>query len=57
MVIPRRTARAWRYGSLLLALAWLPLLLLRFGHPISRLGGRMQGGYGGALSGTRWSWS
>lgn len=52
-VIPRRTSRAWRYASALLALAWLPVLMLRFGRPVARLGGRVQGGYGSLRSGLR----
>lgn len=53
MVIPRRTSRAWRYAALLLALICLPALLLAYGRSLSRLGARMQGGYGSALSGLR----
>jgi glycosyltransferase involved in cell wall biosynthesis len=53
MVIPRRTSRAWRWASLLLALVALPVLLLRFGRSAARWGLRMRGGYGSAMSGLR----
>lgn len=53
LVIPRCASTGWRFASLLFALVWLPLLLLRFGRPIARMGGRMRGGYGSLRSGMR----
>jgi glycosyltransferase involved in cell wall biosynthesis len=53
VVIPRRTPRAWRYLSALLALLLLPVLVLLLGRPVAKLGTRMKGSYGGLTSGLR----
>ena len=53
VVIPRRTPRAWRYLSALLALLLLPALALLLGRPIARLCAQMRSGDSGVASGLR----
>ena len=53
MVLPRRTPKIWRHISLALALACLPVWMIRFGRPLRGLGQRMKDGYGSPASGMR----
>lgn len=53
MVLPRRTPRIWRYLSLGIAIACLPLWLVCYGQPLRRLGRRMAGSYGSPAAGMR----
>lgn len=53
LVLPRRTPRLWRYLSLVVAIACLPVWLIRFGRPLRRLARRMKNGYGSSTSGLR----